>query len=413
MLYMNKHLQFLALPGFQPFFILEFIFYWMPIEMKLKQQIEGIMTGSLQKPHMLLSTGLFVFSVIYGGGVRLREIGYAKGLFRSKRLPCKVVSVGNITVGGTGKTPMVIYLARLLRELGYSVAVISRGYKGGSGKKGGVVSDGQTMFMNVEESGDEPFLMAGELINIPVVIGRNRYGAGMIVVRRFNPDVILLDDAFQHLSLARDLNIVLMDAKNPLGNGYLFPRGTLRESISSLKRCHAVVFTRADHNENTLQKRMGNQLNGLPVFQSSHAPYIARIIRAGGGTEKNEIVDEINVAWLRGKQVYVFSGIARNDDFRKMVARMGCSIIRFSSFPDHYKYTEKDVAKMIGAAVDAGAEYMLTTEKDFVRIEGVRHWPLDLVVMSVRIRFKDKTFNLFFKNRLSQILKKQLTAKDY
>ena len=212
----------------------------------VKKKIQEIMTGGREIGSLFLTLFLFAISVGYGGIVRLRETLYKKGLLQSKRLPCPVISIGNITVGGSGKTPMTIYVAELIKHLGYGVAIISRGYKGQAEKIGGVVCDGRRICMGPDTAGDEPFMVAQRLKTVPVIVGQNRFKAGRLAIREFKPDVLLLDDAFQHLKLHRDLDIVLLDSKAPLGNTYLFPRGTLRESASALSRGDAVVLTRSD-----------------------------------------------------------------------------------------------------------------------------------------------------------------------
>ena len=350
-----------------------------------------------------LEAGLKIASICYDRGVRIRGAAYAKGFFKTRRLPCTVIAVGNMTVGGTGKTPMTIYLSTLIRALDYDVAVISRGYGGKAGKKGGIVCDGRSILMEPDESGDEPFMIAKQLESVPVLVGRDRFETGMTAIRRFGPDVILLDDAFQHRKLARDVDIVLMDAHRPLGNGYLLPRGVLREGKTALKRSHAVVFTRAAPTGSFAIKGMDRLLKGKPVFQSFHQPYIFEVIKANCSPADRGRVCRRDLGWLSGKQVFAFSGIARNDDFRNTIEKIGCNIIDSASFPDHYSYARKDIKNIMDAAVEAGAECMLTTEKDYIRINVSYRWPVDLVVLGVKIAFKDDAFDMFVKNRLARI----------
>jgi len=189
---------------------------------------------------------LCAVSYCYGGAVQLREALYRKGMLPSKRLPCIVVSVGNLSAGGTGKTPMTIYITELFRSFGYKTVVISRGYKGGAESTGGVVSNGQAILMDPDMAGDEPYMMANLLSHVPVLVGRNRFRIGLMAIKEFSPDVIVLDDAFQHLQLERDMDLVLLDEQRPLGNTYLLPRGLLREPVSALLRGHTFIFTRAD-----------------------------------------------------------------------------------------------------------------------------------------------------------------------
>ncbi|WP_054690049.1 tetraacyldisaccharide 4'-kinase [Desulfosarcina cetonica] len=205
----------------------------------LRRRIMDISRNDWPSALLSLETLLSVLSTIYGGITALRASGYAKGWLKSRRLPCKVVSIGNLVAGGTGKTPMTIYVAQLLHEMGWRVVVLSRGYRGRMETMGGVVSDGHRLLATVEDAGDEPYLMARCLKGVPVLVGRQRYQAGLLAIRAFGAEVIVLDDAFQHLKLKRDLNLVLLDHHQPFGNGHLLPRGLLREPLSSLRRAHA------------------------------------------------------------------------------------------------------------------------------------------------------------------------------
>ena len=210
----------------------------------------------------------------------LRARLYEKGVLPSKTLPCRVVSIGNLISGGTGKTPMTILVARMIRDMGYRVVVLSRGYRGRMEKTGGVVSDGRTIFKGPDDAGDEPYLMARILTGIPVVVGQRRYEAGMMAVKRFKPDVIVLDDAFQHLRLKRDLNLVLLDSRSPFGNGHMLPRGLLREPLSALRRAHAVVYTRS---EQALTAPIRDRLRRhQPIFYTTHHLIIRKTDPANG-----------------------------------------------------------------------------------------------------------------------------------
>ncbi|MBI5810633.1 MAG: tetraacyldisaccharide 4'-kinase, partial [Deltaproteobacteria bacterium] len=173
-------------------------------------------------PHI----ALYLLSILYGASVRMRASLFAIGLIKTKRLPCRVVSIGNLTVGGSGKTPMVMHMADILQKKGRRVVILCRGYKG-SAKGVNAVSDGRTVLLGYKEAGDEPYLLARRLKGVPVVVGRDRYKSGLYAIEAFSPDVILLDDGFQHIRLARDVNILLVDSKEGFGNGHLLPRGLL------------------------------------------------------------------------------------------------------------------------------------------------------------------------------------------
>jgi tetraacyldisaccharide 4'-kinase len=194
-------------------------------KMKIRNRIEAVMQGGTTADAGWLGGGLSVVAELYGAGVCLRKTAYAKGWLKTRRLDCLVVSVGNLTLGGTGKTPATIYLARRIQSYGYRVVVISRGYRGSAERKGGVASNGKDILMQASACGDEAYMMARALGDIPVMVGRDRYAIGRVALQKFSPQVILLDDAFQHIRLWRDLDLVLLDAGKPFGNEKLFPSG--------------------------------------------------------------------------------------------------------------------------------------------------------------------------------------------
>ena len=188
---------------------------------------------------------LFLLSIPYGWAVRIKALLYHLGIKRSKHLPCPVISVGNLTVGGTGKTPLVMALAKGLTQRGVRVAILTRGYKRRKAS-GTVASDGQSILLSPQESGDEPTLMSQTLRDIPVLVGKDRAATGQIALDRFHVDALLLDDGYQHLQLCRDLNILLIDSTLGFGDRYLLPRGILREPLSHLGRANLLLFTKVE-----------------------------------------------------------------------------------------------------------------------------------------------------------------------
>ena len=376
---------------------------------KIKKKIENVMTGAGGNSFSFVEVLLFIPSLFYGGLVKLRLSAYQGGMIKPKRLPCTVISIGNITAGGTGKTPMTLYIAELVKRLGYEVVVISRGYKGELEKTGGIVSNGKTVLMVPEKAGDEPFMLAGRLKNIPVIVGKDRFEAGMQGVKKFNPDVIVLDDAFQHLKLKRDINLVLLDAKHPFGNLRLLPRGILREPPSSILRSDAFVMTRSGL---ASEIEVENSLAGLkefiqskPVFKTSHVPY-AYIVKKGNRAHFEAILKNsflYDYAFLKDRRVFAFAGIARNDDFLHTVKNFKCDITDFLGFGDHHRYSDSDLSKILRLAKEANVEYLVTTEKDYARIANRTGWPTDLVVIGIEISFinDSKAFDDFMKTALS------------
>ena len=378
----------------------------------INKKIEAIMKGTGKNDFFSFGSILFMVSLGYRVLVKLREIFYQNGILSAKRLPCIVISIGNITLGGTGKTPMTIYVARLVKRLGYKVAILSRGYRGLSEKTGGIVSDGQKIFMGPDAAGDEPYMMASRLKDIPVVVGKNRYKAGISAIKEYEPDVLVLDDAFQHLKLMRDIDLILLDESNPFGNMHLFPRGTLREPISSLSRGDAYVFTRSDSSsgfteESTLIK-LKRFTNGGPIYKSSHDPYIYKVVKGKKISTKKEKKSSfsLNFGFLKGRKVFAFSGIARNTDFRRTLESLKCDVMGFLEFADHHQYSTTDFEGIFRLAKDAEADFLVTTEKDYARISSKIKWPIDLVVIGIEISFGDDedAFNSFIKNRLEKFV---------
>jgi tetraacyldisaccharide 4'-kinase len=365
----------------------------------LKKKVESIMNDNGMRKGIPLERFLTGLSRCYGGILKIRNRFYQNNPARSKQLPCMVISVGNITVGGTGKTPMAVYLATMLKNEGYRVAVVSRGYGGKSSGTGGIVSDGEKILLGADMAGDEPFMMAKQLRDIPIVVFSNRYQAGLLAIEKFSPDIILLDDGFQHRKLKRDLNILLLDANHPFGNGHLLPRGTLREPIAMIRRADIMILTRAGNSvepgNSFLEQLSKNGLEAFashtPLFLSSHRPYLHSIIFSGDDkAEGNPASSPEDPSILNNKSVFAFSGIAKNNDFRKSAASLGCRISGYLEFSDHHEYSEKDFSEIMQAAMGNNAEMVITTEKDFSRIAGCFQWPLPLAVIGVSISIHEE-----------------------
>jgi tetraacyldisaccharide 4'-kinase len=347
---------------------------------RFRCRIETIARGKSATPFFSLQLILYLISVVYGSIMRLRASLYEKGLLPSKTLPCRVVSIGNLIAGGTGKTPMTIMVARMIRDLGYRVVVISRGYRGRLEDAGGIVSDGETIFKGAEDAGDEPCLMARLLKGVPVVVGKRRFEAGMLAVKRFKPDVIVLDDAFQHLRLKRDLNLVLMDSRSPYGNGYLLPRGLLRESPMALRRAHAVIYTRSSHA--VVLSRPDILPESRPVFAVRHIP----LIRNVGAESGAFLSDSRDISVLKGKTVVAFAGLANNEQFFDSLTTGGCTLAHTFSFEDHHRYDPGDLDNIAQKAQISDAEFLVTSFKDYVKIENHARWSMALVVVDVELQ---------------------------
>jgi tetraacyldisaccharide 4'-kinase len=250
--------------------------------------------------------------------------------------------------------------------------------------------------MTVREAGDEPYLLAKELEGVPVFVGRERRRSGQTAVERFQSRVVILDDGFQHLRLNRDLNFLLVDARNPFGNGRLFPRGALREPLAHIGRADAVILTKADLSDNIekLKEKLGRLAPGRPIFATRYAPLWIREARS----EKT-----LPVEALRGKTVSAFTGIGRPASFRRSLEDLGCQVALFESFRDHYWYSAEDFQRLSREAQEKRAEALVTTEKDAVRLAGFPGGAVPLWVLAVRHEFIGKgqaAFEEFLWSRL-------------
>ncbi len=308
---------------------------------------------------------LCLLSLLYSGIIWLRNRMYDLGLFKTKRLGCKVISVGNITVGGTGKTPLVIMLANFLRERGYRPAVLSRGYGGENRNHINLVSDGSYLLAGHGESGDEPVLIAKSARQVPVITGPKRYLTGKYAMDHLGADTLIMDDAFQHRSLFRDIDIVLLDGKRPFGNGFLLPGGHLRESRKALKRADAVVLTETEQKEGIkpadIKYLPGKRLPAVPIFRGYHRP--KDLVKGGS--------DEIYpLEYLKGKKVCAFAGIARPESFKKTIKSLGGEVVAFITFPDHHRYTTGELREIEKTSLNCQSEVTITTEKDGIKLIG-------------------------------------------
>lgn len=354
----------------------------------LKRHHSDIIKDATSNHHTLKHL-LLGLSRLYGFIVRSRVRLYDSGVMKAKRLPCLVVSVGNITVGGTGKTPFTIHLAAELNAMGFRVAILSRGYKGGFEKHGGIVSDGHSLLLEPHQAGDEPYLMASLLTGVPVVVGADRYTSGCLAIERFHPDLILLDDGFQHIQLHRDLNLLLLDTRKPLGNGHLLPRGPLREPKNTYQRADALIFTRSEDDADIHKHHKPWFTGHHPYFHCSHHPVLRCMIPQGQAGSPIQLSH--GVVQKPGPDipspVYAFAGLARNDTFWKTLTDMGLEIAGKMDFDDHHTYAQSDLKKIASAAGRSESKCLITTDKDYVRLPTGNRFPKDLWVLGVDIEF--------------------------
>ena len=326
---------------------------------------------------------LYFISILYGIGVRLRFFLYRIGLFKTRKLNCKVISVGNITIGGSGKTPMAIYLAKRLRQKGKKVVILSRGYKGKI-KNIGVVSDGENILLGPEDAGDEPYLMAARLKTVPVIVGRDRYKTGLYAIEKFNPDYLILDDGFQHIRLARDIDILLIDSKRGFGNGYLFPLGILREPLNGLKLA-SLFMVKGERSAFSHQLSAINFSNDCPIISFSYKPQT--LINLADG-------NRLNTDILKGKKVVALSGIADPISFKDTLESLGAVVVKEISYPDHYCYIADDLNCAIDEA--KGTDMVIVTEKDGVKLKRLSIKSLAVHALEIDVEIRDKDSEIFF-----------------
>ena len=325
-----------------------------------------------QKTMILPGLALNGAATLYGAVQRAREAGYRKKVFNSIRLTRPVISVGNITVGGTGKTPTVIAICRSLLKAGLRPAVLSRGYGGNRRKTVLEVSDGQQIKWPATVVGDEPVLLAQKLTGVPVFVGSDRVQTGQAAITTHHPDVLVLDDGFQHRQLIRDLDVVLIHGPDPFGNGRLLPGGPLREPISHLKRADIFLLTHVISSEAVLGlvSFLRDTCPDQPCWLSRHQP-VGYIPLFDGQNKPTR-----NAEFFSARQVFIVAGIARPDSFIQSVTQSGLDIVGYWVVPDHHLYETHEISIIQKEAKQCGAEAILTTEKDAIRLKLLK-LPLD------------------------------------
>jgi tetraacyldisaccharide 4'-kinase len=329
-------------------------------------------------------------SLGYRAGLTVRSQLYGLGVLRSGRLLCPVVSIGNLTLGGSGKTPMVELAVRTLAALGATPAVVSRGYRRET-RGVQVVADRDGIRLSARAAGDEPFLLAERLSRVPVVVGENRYEAGRVAVEQLGASVIVLDDGFQNRTIEKDLEILVVNGRAPWGNGRLFPRGTLREPLGALRRAHLVVVTNppipADVEAVAAVARRHQA--SAPVVSASYVPVEARRTdnawRGAAAGEASGNGERRPPADLVGRRLLAFAGLGSPRGFGDTLAAAGIATTELVSFPDHHWYTAADIDALAGRARALGAEGLITTEKDWVRLRDVELPSFPLWVLSVKM----------------------------
>ena len=330
---------------------------------------------------------------IYEAVVACRHFLFDKGIFRHHTLGCQVISIGNLTVGGTGKTPVVEVFARALQKEGRTVAVLSRGYKKvehslwkrltdqltGRERRHAprVVSDGNELLLDSAMSGDEPYMLAANLRNVAVLVDKDRVKSGRYAIDKLHCDTLILDDGFQYRALKHRMEIVLVDCTNPFGNGYCLPRGLLRESIGNIRRANFIFITKSTGKDTDALKARLRALNPTAeISECAHRPKYLQNVYTG----ERQTLD-----FLNGRTVALISGIACPEGFESEIIRRGGILVYLKRYADHHRYTQQEIIDLINKSKKQQASVILTTEKDAVRFPKIERQDVPIYFLRVEI----------------------------
>lgn len=333
------------------------------------------------------------FAVLYTGAVQLRLALFRKRILRAQELGCRVVSIGNLTVGGTGKTPVAEMLARELQSRGRRVAILSRGYKSVPRPflqrlrnkifkhldlfPPRIVSDGQSVLLDSRRAGDEPHMLAKNLPGVCVLVDEDRVKSGVHALRHFDSDVLLLDDGLQYQRLRHRMDVVLVDRQSPFGNERLLPRGTLREPPANIRRASFIIVTKSSPEpDRALLDRLRRLNRTAPIIECNHAPRHWQDIRTG---------ERFPLAHLKGRHVGAMSGIARPESFEEGVRELGARVEIAKGFADHHRYTKKEILRFLEWCDRRSLDALVTTEKDAVRFPDIDNPPVPMLFLRVEI----------------------------
>jgi len=326
-------------------------------------------------------------SVVFAAVVAVRYFLYSIGLIRRYPLGIQVISIGNVTAGGTGKTPVTEMFARALSAQGRKVAILSRGYR----RKEApwwqrmftqvispplVVSDGKRVLRDSETGGDEPYMLASNLPGVAVVVDRDRVKAGRYAIKRLGCDTIILDDGFQYQRLKHSVEVVLVDATNPFGNGNMLPRGILREPARHLKRADIVFLTKCRGDVSSVREEIRAYNDKVEIVECSHAPKLLRDVWSR---------EEYPLSWLDGKTTCTLSGIASPKGFENSLRQMGAKVVWCERYADHHRYDPSEILYALNRTADMGADALVTTEKDAVRFPRFETTPVKCLYLRIAI----------------------------
>ena len=336
--------------------------------------------------NVLLGT-LKALSWLFAAAVGVRYFLYRTGVMRRYPLGIQVISIGNVTAGGTGKTPVTEIFARTLAAEGRKVAILSRGYR----RKEApwwrrmftqvidpplVVSDGRHVLLDSATGGDEPYMLAANLPGVAVVVDRNRVKAGRYAIKRLGCDTIILDDGFQYQKLKHSVEVVLVDSTNPFGNGNMLPRGILREPVRHLKRADIIFLTKCRGDVSAVRDEIRRYNNRAEIVECNHAPKSLKDVWSR---------EEYPLSWLQGKTTCTLSGIASPRGFENSLRRLGAKVVRCERYADHHRYDSTEILSALNRTADMGADALVTTEKDAVRFPRFETTPVRCLYLRIAI----------------------------
>jgi tetraacyldisaccharide 4'-kinase len=327
-------------------------------------------------------------------GVKFRRFLYNVRILRDSTLGVQVIAIGNLTLGGTGKTPVVEKFARALQEGGRKVAILSRGYRSKppplrkrvadvllfrrDSTPPRVVSDGKSLLLDSETAGDEPFMLASNLKDVVVLVDKDRVKSGRYAIEKFGCDTLLLDDGFQYWKLrGRRQDIVLVDCQAPFSNEQLFPRGTLREPPSHLSRANVIFITKSDGKTGVLRERLASYNPDAGIIECIHHPLYFEDVFTG---------ERHGLELIKGRNVASFSGIAQPESFEQSLSALGATVVYSKRFADHHRFTQQELLNAINRGKKRQANLLVTTQKDAVRFPKIDR--RDLPIYFVRVEIK-------------------------
>ncbi|MBQ6457564.1 MAG: tetraacyldisaccharide 4'-kinase [Kiritimatiellae bacterium] len=340
-----------------------------------------------ETPIKFLLGFLKALSLLFAAAVSIRYLLYRIGILRRWPLGVQVISIGNVTAGGTGKTPVTEIFARTLAAEGRKVAILSRGYRRKEApfwqrlftqviEPPLVVSDGRRILLDAATGGDEPYMLASNLPGVAVVVDRSRVKAGRYAIKRLGCDTIILDDGFQYQRLKHSIEVVLVDATNPFGNGNMLPRGILREPARHLKRADIIFLTKCRGDVSAVRDEVRRINDHAEIVECNHTPKVLKDVWSR---------EELPLDWLRGKTLCTLSGIASPKGFENSLRHLGAKVVWCERYADHHRYEPGEILYALNRTADMGADALVTTEKDAVRFPRFETTPVKCLYLRISI----------------------------